>query len=64
VIAPNRRPFTTALIGADLASRDLLTAPRGAGEIRGGGRPFTKQDRFHSLGALDAAIQVIRCTGR
>jgi len=64
VIAPNGRPFTEASIGADLASRNLMTALREAGEIRGGGRPFTKQDRSRFLGALDAAIQAIRRTGR
>ena len=64
VIAPNGRPFTEASIGADLATRDLMTALREAGEIRGGGRPFTKQDRSRFLGALDTAIQAIRRTGR
>jgi hypothetical protein len=64
VIAPNGLPFTEASIGADLASRNLMTALREAGEIRGGGRPFTKQDRSRFLGALDAAIQGIRKTGR
>jgi uncharacterized protein len=63
VIAPNGRPFTEASIGADLASRNLMTALREAGEIRGGGRPFTRQDRSRFLNALDAAIQAIRRTG-
>ena len=64
VIAPTGRPFTEASIGVDLATRDLMSALREAGEIRGGGRPFTKQDRSRFLGALDAAIQGIRRTGR
>jgi uncharacterized protein len=64
VIAPNGRPFTEASIGTDLATRNLLTSLREAGEIRGGGRPFTKQDRSRFLGALDAAIHAIRRTGR
>ncbi len=64
VIAPNGRPFTESSIGADLATRNLMTALREAGEIRGGGRPFTKQDRSRLLGALDAAVQAIRRTGR
>ena len=63
-IAPNGRPFTEASIGADLASRNLMTALREAGAIRGGGRPFTKQDRSRFLGARDAAIQGIRKSGR
>lgn len=64
VIAPDGRAFTEASIGADLATRNLMTALREAGEIRGGGRPFGKQDRSRFLGALDTAIQAIRRTGR
>jgi uncharacterized protein YaiI (UPF0178 family) len=64
VIAPTGRPFTEASIGDDLATRNLLTELRDTGQIRGGGRPFTKQDRSRFLGALDAAIQAIRRTGR
>lgn len=62
-IAPNGRPFTEASIGEALATRNLMTALREAGEIRGGGRPFGKQDRSRFLGALDAAIQAIRRKG-
>ncbi len=62
-IAPNGRAFTEASIGSDLASRNLMTALREAGTIRGGGRPFTRQDRSRFLGALDHAIQAIRRTG-
>jgi uncharacterized protein YaiI (UPF0178 family) len=40
--------------------RNLMTGLRETGEIRGGGRPFTRQDRSRFLGALDAAIQAIR----
>jgi uncharacterized protein len=64
VIAPTGRPFTEASIGADLATRNLMSALREAGEIKGGGRPFTKHDRSRFLGALDAAVQAIRRTGR
>lgn len=64
VIAPNGRTFTEASIGADLATRDLMTALREAGEIKGGGRPFARQDRSRFLNALDAAIQAIRRRGR
>jgi uncharacterized protein len=63
-IVPNGRPFTEASMGADLATRNLMTALREAGEIKGSGRPFTKQDRSRFLGALDAAVQAIRRTGR
>jgi uncharacterized protein YaiI (UPF0178 family) len=64
VLAPTGRPFTEASIGDDLATRDLLTELRDTGQIRGGGRPFTKQDRSRFLGALDAAVQAIRRTRR
>jgi uncharacterized protein YaiI (UPF0178 family) len=63
-LAPNGRAFSADSIGTDLASRNLMTALREAGEIRGGGRPFTRQDRSRFLGALDGAIQAIRRTGR
>ena len=63
-IAPGGRAFTEASIGSDLASRNLMTALREAGEIRGGGRAFTKQDRSRFLSALDDAVQAIRRTGR
>ena len=53
-----------ASIGADLASRNLMTALREAGEISGGGRPFTRHGRSRFLNALDAAIQAIRRSGR
>ena len=64
VLAPNGRPFTPELIGNDLATRNLLTELRDTGQIRGGGRPFGKQDRSRFLGALDNMIQAIRRTGR
>lgn len=64
VLAPTGRPFTEASIGNDLATRNLLTELRDTGQIRGGGRPFSKQDRSRFLGALDTAIQAIRRTGR
>jgi len=63
-IAPDGRPFTPDSIGAALATRNLMTTLRETGEIKGGGRPFTKQDRSRFLGALDGAVQAIRRTGR
>ena len=48
---------------AELAPRAVVA--RGfIGEIKGGGRPFTRQDRSRFLNALDAALQAIRRTGR
>jgi uncharacterized protein YaiI (UPF0178 family) len=64
VLAPSGRGFTPSSIGADLATRNLLTSLREAGEIRGGGRPFSKRDRSQFLVALDTAVQAIRKQGR
>jgi uncharacterized protein len=59
-IAPDGRHFDDSSMGAALADRNLMTALREAGEIRGGGRPFTKQDRARFLDTLDATIQALR----
>ncbi len=64
VVAPTGRAFTEASIGNDLATRNLLTELRDTGQIRGGGRPFTKADRSRFLGTLDTVVQAIRRTGR
>jgi uncharacterized protein YaiI (UPF0178 family) len=64
VIAPDGRPFTPNSIGNDLATRNLMTTLRDTGQIRGGGRPFTGQDRSRFLGALDTAIQAIKRAGK
>lgn len=63
-IAHDGRPFTPSSIGNDLATRNLMTGLREAGQMTGGGRPFTKEDRSRFLSALDTAIQAIRRTGR
>jgi uncharacterized protein YaiI (UPF0178 family) len=64
VLAPTGRPFTPDSIGTDLATRNLMTTLRDTGQIRGTGRPFTKQDRSRFLEALDTAIQAVRRMGR
>ena len=64
VVAGNGRPFTESSIGADLATRNLMTSLRESGEIRGGGRPMNKQDRSRFLQEMDKAVQGIRRTGR
>jgi uncharacterized protein YaiI (UPF0178 family) len=63
-IGPSGHLFTEDSIGDTLATRNLMTELRETGEIRGGGRPFSKQDRSRFLQALDTAIQAIRRTGR
>ena len=60
VIGTNGKPFTENNIGSALATRDLLTALRGAGEITGGPPPLTKRDRSRFLQKLDDIIQFIR----
>ena len=62
VIGPTGRPFTEDNVGDALATRDLLSELRGAGERTSGPRPFAKQDRSRFLQALDSAIQAIRQT--
>ncbi len=63
-IGPSGHPFTEDSIGDTLATRNLMTELRETGEIRGGGRPFTKQDRSRFLQTLDTVIQAIKRTGR
>ena len=60
VLGSSGRPFTNANIGEALATRDLLSELRGAGEITGGPPPLTKRDRSLFLQQLDQIIQSIR----
>jgi len=60
VIGPTGKPFTENNIGQAVATRDLLSELRGAGELTGGPAPLTKRDRSHFLQNLDEAIQSIR----
>jgi uncharacterized protein YaiI (UPF0178 family) len=62
-IAPNGRVFTEASIGNTLATRDLLTDLRSAGQITGGPKPFTARDRSAFLSALDLAIVRLKRAG-
>jgi hypothetical protein len=63
-LGPSGQPFTEDGIGDVLATRNLMTELRDAGEIRGTGRLFTRQDRSRFLQELDKAVQAIRRTGR
>lgn len=60
VIGTTGKPFTESNIGQAVATRDLLSELRGAGEITGGPPPITKRDRSRFLQQLDGAIQSIR----
>ena len=60
VIGTTGKPFTEDNIGSALATRDLLSELRGAGEITGGPPPLQKRDRSRFLQQLDEVIQSIR----
>jgi uncharacterized protein YaiI (UPF0178 family) len=59
VIGPIGKPFTDNNIGQALATRDLLSELRMAGEITGGPPPLKKLDRSRFLQQLDEVIQSI-----
>lgn len=59
VIGTTGKPFTESNIGPLVATRDLLSELRGAGEITGGPPPLTQRDRSRFLQQLDTVIQSI-----
>lgn len=63
VIGTTGRPFTEDNVGDALATREILSELRGAGEFTSGPPPFEKRDRSRFLQALDTAIQAIRRDG-
>lgn len=60
VIGPSGNPFTENNIGQAVATRDLLSELRDAGEITGGPPPLKKRDRSRFLQQLDQMIHSIR----
>jgi uncharacterized protein YaiI (UPF0178 family) len=60
VIGNTGKPFTKDNIGQVLATRDLLSELRSAGEITSGPKPLVKSDRSRFLQQLDEVIQSIR----
>lgn len=60
VIGTTGKPFTENNIGLSVATRDLLSDLRGAGEATGGPPPLEKRDRSRFLQQLDEVIQSIR----
>jgi uncharacterized protein YaiI (UPF0178 family) len=64
VIGGNGKLFSEASIGQDLAMRNLMTSLRETGEVRGGGRPFSKRDRSNFLQELDKAVNAVLRTYR
>jgi uncharacterized protein YaiI (UPF0178 family) len=64
VIAPNGRPFTSASIGAAVATRAIMADLRaGAAGIGGGPAPFAKADRSRFLSALDDSLVRLKRAG-
>jgi uncharacterized protein len=60
VIGTTGKPFTDSNIGDVVATRDLLSGLRSAGELTGGPPPLTKYDQSRFLQQLDEVIQSIR----
>ena len=60
VIGTTGKPFTEGNIGSAIATREILSELRGAGEITGGPPPIQKRDRSRFLQQLDEVIQSIR----
>ena len=59
-VRPNGEPFTPDSIGMALATRDLMTGLRETGEVTGGPRAFTKQDRSRFLDTLETTVQAAK----
>jgi len=62
-IGTTGRPFTEDNIGDALATRELMSELRGAGEVTRGPAPFEARDRSRFLQALDAAVHAVRRRG-
>jgi uncharacterized protein len=63
-ISPKGRVFTQESMGMVLATRNLMTDLRAAGEVTGGPRPFSPRDRSAFLSALhEAAVRSKRVGG-
>jgi uncharacterized protein len=59
VVSPAGKLLTDRNTGDVLATRNLLSELRGAGEITGGPPPFDARDRSRFLQALDQAINAV-----
>lgn len=63
VLSPTGREFSAASIGADLATRNLMTDLRAANpteRVGGGPRPFAPKDRSAFLQALHGALEKLK----
>jgi uncharacterized protein len=59
-LGPTGKRFTEDNIGQSVATRNLLSELRDAGEMMGGPPPLKKRDRSRFLQQLDEVIQSIR----
>jgi uncharacterized protein YaiI (UPF0178 family) len=64
VIGHNGKPFTTAGIGAAIATRAIMADLRAGGDAVGGPPPFANSDRSRFLQALDDALVRLERAGR
>lgn len=62
-LRPNGKALDKASIGMALATRDLMTDLRSAGETTRGPKAFAKQDRSNFLQALETTIQAAKNAG-
>ena len=63
VISPTGKPFTEASVGMALATRNLMSDLRAMGEVTGGPKPFSRQDRSRFLSVLDETIVRLQRAG-
>ena len=59
-LRPNGKLLDKDSIGMTLATRDLMTDLRSAGEITGGPRAFSKADRSNFLQMLETQVQAAK----
>lgn len=56
-LRPNGNPLDDRSIGSVLATRNLMTDLRSAGEITGGPAPFSKKDRSRFLDMMERMVR-------
>ncbi len=64
VLGHSGKTFSDRSIGMQLATRNLMTELREAGQVTGGPRPFSKRDRSAFLSALHETILRLTRTAR
>ncbi|MGE0612761.1 MAG: YaiI/YqxD family protein [Hyphomicrobiales bacterium] len=62
-ISPKGKLFDEGSMGLALATRNLMTDLRSAGEVTSGPRPFSPRDRSTFLSALDLAVTRLKRAG-